>query len=158
MSNGIRSLVFFDSLRVCEIVVEPNRVKARYELSLRSGGVVHNELIYSYSEKVFDNSPSSWNLASMMVSQVALNYGLFCKEIVFDGLFDDIDKRFIQDMLENTSREIFVNKFLTKNEFLVAPYDQISAEKQKRYTAAQVSFQNTPVSYTHLTLPTILLV
>lgn len=143
MAEGIRSLVFFDRLRVCEMVVEPHRVKARYELTLKSGGIVHNELIYTYSEKVFDNSSSSVNLASMMLSQVAINYGLFCKEIIFDGLFDDIDKRFIQDMLENTSREIFVNKFLTKNEFLIAPYDRISAEKQKRYTAAKVSFQNT---------------
>ena len=77
MAKGIRSLVFFDSLRVCEIVLEPKRVKARYEITLKSGGVVHNELIYSYSEKVFDQKPSSFNLASMMVSQVALNYGLF---------------------------------------------------------------------------------
>ncbi len=110
-------------------MVEPNRVKARYELSLKSGGVVHNELIYSYSEKVFDQTASSLNLASMMVSQVAINYGLFCKEIIFDGLFDDTDKSFILDMLENTSREIYVNKFLAKNEFLVAPYDQISARE-----------------------------
>jgi creatinine amidohydrolase/Fe(II)-dependent formamide hydrolase-like protein/7-cyano-7-deazaguanine synthase in queuosine biosynthesis len=143
MTKGIRSLVFFDSLRVCEIVLEPKRVKARYEITLKSGGVVHNELIYSYSEKVFDQKPSSFNLASMMVSQVALNYGLFFKEIIFDGLFDDTDKRFILDMLENTSREIYVNKFLNKNEFLIAPYDQIPVEKQKRYTAATVSFKNT---------------
>ena len=142
-TKGKSSLVFFKSLKVCDMEVEPARVKARYELSLLSGGVVHTELIYSYSEKVFDQSPSSSNLASMMVSQVALNYGLFCKEIIFDGLFDDTDKRFILDMIENTSREIFVNKFLVKNEFLVAPYDQIPPEKHERYTAARVSFQNT---------------
>jgi len=137
------SLVFFKRLRVCDIEIESTRVRARYELSLNTGGVVHNELMYSYAEKVFDQSPSSLNLASMMLSQVALNYGLFCEEIVFDGLFDDTDKRFILDMLENTSREIFVNKFLMKNEFLVPPYDQIPAEKQRRYTAARVKFQNT---------------
>ena len=142
-TKGKDSLVFFKSLKVCDIEVESARVKARYELSLLSGEVVHNELIYSYTEKVLDQSPPSLNLASMMVSQVALNYGLFCQEIIFDGLFDDTDKRFILDMLENTSREIFVNKFLVKNPFLVAPYDQIPLEKHERYTAARVSFQNT---------------
>ena len=142
MSNGIPSLVFFNTLRVCNIVVEPCRVKARYELSLISGGKVHNELIYSYSESVFENSPAAWNLASMIVSQVAINYGLFCKKIVFDGLFDDTDKRFILDMLENTSREIYVNKFLTKNEFLIAPYNEVGLEKRKKYTAAKVVFEN----------------
>lgn len=141
-SHGIKSLVFFNSLTVCDIEVEPTRVKARYELSLKSGGVVHTELIYSYSEKVFDHSPPSLNLASMMLSQVAINYGLFCKEIIFDGLFDDTDKRFILDKLENTSREIYVNKFLAKNDFLVAPYNQISVERHKRYTAAKLSFRN----------------
>ena len=137
------SLVFFKHLKVCDIEVESARAKATYELSLKTGGVVQNELIYSYSEKVFDRSPSSLNLASMMLIQVALNYGLFCEEIIFDGLFDDTDKRFILDMLENTSREIYVNKFLQENEFLAAPYDQIPAEKYKRYTAARVGFQNT---------------
>jgi creatinine amidohydrolase/Fe(II)-dependent formamide hydrolase-like protein/7-cyano-7-deazaguanine synthase in queuosine biosynthesis len=137
------SLVFFKRLRVCNIEVESARVKARYELSPKSGGVIWNDLMYSYSEKLFDQSPSSLNLASMMLSQVAINYGLFCEEIIFDGLFDDTDKRFILDMMENTSREIYVNKFLMKNDFLVPPYDQIPAEKQKPYTAARVSFQNT---------------
>jgi len=143
MSEGIRSLVFFDRLSVGAIVVEPKRVKATYTLSIKSGGEVHNELIYSYSEQVFDQTASCFNLASMMVSQLAINYGLFCEEMLFDGLFDDTDKRFILDALENTSREIYVNKFLTRNAFLVAPYDRLSLEKQKRYTAARVSFLNT---------------
>jgi creatinine amidohydrolase/Fe(II)-dependent formamide hydrolase-like protein/7-cyano-7-deazaguanine synthase in queuosine biosynthesis len=142
-SHDIRTLVFFQRLRVWDIEVEPARVKARYELTLKSGEVVDTELIYSYSEKVFDHSAAAMNLASMMVSQVAINYGLFCKEIIFEGLFDDTDKRFILDKMENTSREIYVNKFLTRNVFLVAPYDQIIAEKHKRYTAARVSFQKT---------------
>ncbi len=151
MPEGIRSLVFFDRLSVSEIVVEPKRVKARISLALKSGGEVHNELIYSYSEQVFEQKASSFNLASMMVSQLAINYGLFCEEMIFDGLFDDTDKRFILDALENTSREIYVNKFLAKNVYLVAPYDQLSLEKQKRYTAARVSFLNTrfPVEEMH---------
>jgi creatinine amidohydrolase/Fe(II)-dependent formamide hydrolase-like protein/7-cyano-7-deazaguanine synthase in queuosine biosynthesis len=85
----------------------------------------------------------SVNLASMIVAQLALNYGLFCREIIFDGLYDDADKRFIRDMMENTSREIYVNKFLMPNEYLIAPYNQLKAEKRLRYTAAQLVFENT---------------
>ncbi len=142
-STGIRSLIFFDRLRICNISVEPKRVRSTYELTYKNGEVFQNELIYTYTQDVFDNSASSLNLASMMVSQVALNYGLFCEEMIFDGLYDDIDKRFILDMLENTSREIYVHKFITRNDFLVAPYNTMVAEKQKRYTAATVSFQKT---------------
>ena len=65
------------------------------------------ELIYSYEETVFDPSePESQNLADMIAAQVALNYGLFCRSIVFHGTFDELDRRFIQDMAENTAREI----------------------------------------------------
>lgn len=139
---GISSLQVFNRLRVGPPVIEPNRVRSRYEITLGNGQVVWNELIYSYQETVFDDSACSINVSSMMVGQVAINYGLFCKEIIFDGLFDESDRRFLLDMLENTSREIYVNKFLLGNEYLKPPYDQIAAEKHKRYTAAKVSFIN----------------
>ena len=113
-----------------------------YQLTLASGKKQSNELIYSYGQDVFDESPGSVNLASMIISQVALNYGLFCRRIVFDGLFDDTDKRFLLDMMENTSREIYVNKFLFPNEFLKTPFDRIPAIRRKKYTAAEVSFIN----------------
>ncbi|KPL17469.1 MAG: creatininase [Bacteroides sp. SM1_62] len=139
---GIHSLRVFNRLKVGPAIIEPTRVRARYELTLANGQVVWNELIYSYRDNVFDNSSRSINLASMMLSQVAINYGLFCTEIIFDGLFDETDKRFILDMLENTSREIYVNKFIFANEYIIAPYNQIKAEKHKRYTNAKVSFVN----------------
>jgi creatinine amidohydrolase/Fe(II)-dependent formamide hydrolase-like protein len=141
--KGIRSLVVFDSLRVCGIKVEPRRIRARYELAPAGGKVVYKELIYSYPDRVFDDSAESVNLASMILSQVAINYGLFSSKIIFDGLFEDADKRFILDMMENTSREIYVNKILFPNEFLKFRHDRIKPEKQKRYTAAKVSFENT---------------
>lgn len=143
-SPNIRSLLVFKSLRIYAPQIEAKRVKASYEVTHLNGEIATNELIYSYSEKVFEpESVKSINLASMMLCQVALNYGLFCKEIVFEGLFDDTDKRFILDMLENTSREIYVNKFLLPNEFLINPYNKLQPEKLKTYTAAVVSFINT---------------
>jgi len=149
-SPGIRSLLFFDCLKVGPVRVEPRKVRASYQLTLKNRNVVENELVFSYQEDLFDRTSSSLNMASMMASQVALNYGLFCREIIFDGLYEDADKRFISDMLENTSREIFVNKFLLPNEFLVSPFNQLGAEKQKRYTGSHVSFVNTQYSGIHV--------
>ena len=140
------SLKVFKCLKVGPVIIEPKRVKSRYEITLADNKVIWNELIYSYQKSVFDTSARSVNLASMMLSQVAINYGLFCKEIIFDGLYDDTDKRFILDMIENTSREIFVNKFLFPNEYIKAQYNQIKVEKHNRYTAAKVSFINSRYS------------
>ena len=45
------------------------------------------DLVYSYEEDVFiPDDPVSQNLASMVAAQVALNYGLFCKNIILDNI------------------------------------------------------------------------
>ena len=142
--TSIRSLVVFPKLKVHKIIVEPKRVKATYTILKHDTSEISNELIYSYNQIYFDvKRPEDVNLASMMLAQVALNYGLFFELIEFDGLYDDTDKRFLLDMMENTSREILVNKFFCKNEFLKPPFDNIKAEKLPHYTAAEVVFTNT---------------
>lgn len=141
---GLRDFVTFRQLKAGPVVLEAKRVKVPYTLTMHDGSTVSNELIYTYSEKVFDkNRQEDVNLASMMGVQVAMNYGLFCEEMVFDGIFDDADQRFILDMVENTAREIYVNKLLTPNEFLKQGYEKVKTEKFKRYTAAKIFFTNT---------------
>ncbi|WP_046745137.1 hypothetical protein [Kordia zhangzhouensis] len=140
----IRSLVVFKTLKIHTLVIEPKRVKATYTIVKNDLTEVSNELIYSYNAAYFQKkNPADVNLASMMVAQVALNYGLFFETVSFDGLYDATDKRFLLDMMENTSREILVHKFFGKNEFLKAPFDAIQPEKMERYTAANVVFVNT---------------
>ena len=141
--NDLRSLVTFSSLKIHRIKVEPTRVRATYTLTKKSGEVAGKELIYSYDSSFFDpQSPEDLNLASMMLAQVALNYGPFCEQILFEGLYDETDRRFLADMMENTSREILVLKFFGKNEFLLPPFDSLKAQKLKRYTAATLEFIN----------------
>ncbi|WP_340065003.1 hypothetical protein [Ascidiimonas aurantiaca] len=143
----IRDLLVFRQLKVSHLVIEPKRVKATYTLTRMDSETISKDLIYSYDQPYFNkNETPDINLASMMVAQVALNYGLFCNTIVFDGLFDATDRRFLLDMMENTSREILVNKFFTKNEFLKPPYDTLIPEKLNRYTAAEVIFENSQFS------------
>ncbi len=139
----ISQLVVFHKLLIHELIVEPKRVKATYSVIKDDGSEVSNQLIYTYNAPYFDmKSGRDVNLASMMVAQVALNYGLFFEEIVFDGLYDLTDQRFLKDMMENTSREILVMKFYGKNEFLKPPYDALEIEALSEYTAAKITFLN----------------
>ncbi|NNK12116.1 MAG: hypothetical protein HKP08_12300 [Flavobacteriaceae bacterium] len=145
--TGISDLVVFRQLLVHELIVEPKRVKATYTVVHKDGSSPENQLIYSYDSTYFDKSKGrDVNLASMMLAQLALNYGLFCEEIVFDGLFDEVDQRFLKDMMENTAREILVLKFYHKNEFLKSPFDKLEHEKRTAYSAAKLIFKNTRFS------------
>ncbi len=131
-------------LTIHRIHVEPKKVKATYEVENPSGEKASFELIYSYEHAYFNkNHSADVNLASMMLAQVALNYGLFFKTIEFDGLYDKTDQQFIKDMMENTSREILTNKLLIKNEFLKPPFNSLQPEKRERYTQADLLFTNT---------------
>ena len=134
-------------LSVKNIKIEPKKVKADYCIEKSSGETDSIELIYSYEKSYFNKkNANDVNLASIMLAQVALNYGLFFSTIEFDGLYDKVDKRFIIDMMENTSREIVTNKLLIKNEFLKPPFDQLKPEKRSKYTQAQLVFSNSMYS------------
>lgn len=99
------------------------------------------EHAYSWEEEVFAPAdPESRNLAAMTAAQVALNYGLFCRDIVFHGPFDATDRKFILDIMENTAREIYVKKFLEPNPFLVGRARRLPAVRRKSYLRARISF------------------
>ncbi|KAA3615363.1 MAG: hypothetical protein DWQ05_13480 [Calditrichaeota bacterium] len=139
----LESFVVLKKLAVKNISIEPRKVKAEYCVEKFSGDTNSIELIYSYENAYFSKKQASdVNLASMMLAQVALNYGLFFETIEIDGLFDKTDQRFLVDMLENTSREILTNKLLIKNEFLKPPFDQLKPEKKSTYTQSKLQFTN----------------
>ena len=133
-------LKVFERLEVGPVKLEPKRLIAPYRL-FYDGKMEQTELIYSYEETVFDPAePESQNLANMIAAQVALNYGMFCDTMVFHGLYDDIDRRFIRDMAENTAREIYVKKFLEPNPFLIGPAAGLSPQKRQKYLRAKLQF------------------
>lgn len=141
---GIRDLVVFKELKVHGLQVEAKRVKATYTIVRTDGAETSNELIYSYDNPYFDKKNAhDVNLASMMAAQVAINYGLFFETVSFDGLYEEVDKNFIRKMVENTCREILVNKFAVPNPFLKPPYDSLELRQQDTYTAAEIVFTNT---------------
>jgi creatinine amidohydrolase/Fe(II)-dependent formamide hydrolase-like protein len=133
-------LCVIDRMDVGPVRVERNRLICPYRVT-RNGKSDTEELIYRFEEGVFTpDEAASLNLASMIAAQVALNYGLFSKEIVFHGLFDSHDQRFIKEAAENTAREIFVKKFLEPNPFLIGEAAKVKPVKRRNFLRAQLLF------------------
>ncbi len=138
------ALIYFDRLQVGPVQLEPRKLSAVYRLE-RGDDVWEMPLEYAYEEDVFTPpDENTLNLAGMVAAQVALNYGLFCRSIVFHGLFDAEDRRFLRAMAENTAREIYVKKFLEPNPFLVGIGSEIGVQKRKTYCTAKISFVDIP--------------
>jgi creatinine amidohydrolase/Fe(II)-dependent formamide hydrolase-like protein len=142
-SGTLADLAVIDRLVVGPVRLEPHRLVAPY----RVFSDVHeseNQLVYRYDQPVFDpNDPGDQNLAAMMAAQVALNYGLFCRHIEFNGPYDKGDRRFLRAMAENTAREIYVKKFLEPNPFLTGRALGLKADVSRRYCRARMVFTDT---------------
>ena len=139
-ADPLKILGIIQRLEVGPVQVEKRRLTAPYTVT-QKGQVDSTELIYRFEEDVLSpEEPEGLNLASMISVQVALNYGLFCDEIIFHGWFDAVDQRFLQGMAENTAREIFVKKFLQPNPFLRGPVTELSPAKRKTYLRSQMIF------------------
>ncbi len=140
----LSSLRVIDRLEVGPVRLEADRLAMPYRVE-QDGSVQETELAYRWQEQVFDPAePASLGLASMIGAQVALNYTLFCGEIVFRGPFDEHDRRFLERMGENTAREIYVNKLLAENPFLTGAAARVAVSKQERYGQARLSFPDPP--------------
>ena len=136
------ALNIIQRLEVGPVQIEANRITTPYKV-MADGKEDATELAYRYEEDVFDVAdPVSRNLAAMITAQVALNYGLFCEEIVFHGPFDRADRRFLQDMAKNTAREILVKKFLEPNPFLVGPAADLPPVKRSSFLRAKPVFRD----------------
>lgn len=143
-ADPLAALVVFDRLEVGPVRLERKRLVAPYRLVVGTRSE-QTELIYTYEEAVFDpDKAGARNLSAMIAAQVALNYGLFCREIVFKGQFDKTDRQFLREMAENTAREIYVKKFLEPNPFLVGAAVGLPAVKTKTYLKARLIFPGSP--------------
>ncbi|MGB5849769.1 MAG: creatininase family protein, partial [Ignavibacteriaceae bacterium] len=149
MDKTLKQLIVIDRLEVGPVRLEANRLIAPYTV-VQKDKKDTMDLIYKYEENVFDMADeASVNLASMIAAQVAINYGLFCKKIIFNGLYDSTDQRLIKDMMENTAREIYVKKFLEHNPFLIGSAAKLPVIKMKSYLQTKLQFNsidNEPVN------------
>lgn len=140
MTKTLEPLVVLDSLTVGPAQVERRRISVPHVVRA-NGRESSSSLVYSWEEDVFEpGDPGAQNLAAMIAAQVALNYGLFCREISFVGPFDAHDRRFLREMARNTAREIYVNKILLPNRFLVGEVAGLEPVRQPDYLQAQLRF------------------
>ncbi len=140
-SHPLDRFVVLDRLVVGPVRLEPERLVMPYEV-VRGGKSESTELIYRFQEAVFEPSAAEdLNLAAMIGSQLALNYGAFARELVFRGNFDANDRRFLSDMAENTAREIVVHKLLQPNEFLEPELQGLPVEPREHYCVAELRFE-----------------
>ena len=132
----------FDRLEIGPVQLEPGRLIVPYSVT-QKGKRDSIDLIYRFEEEVFGpDDPSCRNLADMIGAQVALNYGIFSREMTFCGSFDDDDRRFIHEIAANTAREIYVKKFLEPNPFLVGPAAKLAVDRKPNYLHSKLVFKN----------------
>jgi creatinine amidohydrolase/Fe(II)-dependent formamide hydrolase-like protein len=130
----------FQRLEVGPPRVERNRIVVRYAVT-RDGETDATEQVIRYGEPVFAPAQAvSSNLAALAGVQVALNYGLFCEEIVLYGPYDRADRALLRDALHNTAREILVKKLLEPNPFLVGAAREIRVERFESAWVARLVF------------------
>ncbi len=99
--------------------MERRRATAQLIAIGKDGHDGRGEMGFAYEEDVFQpGDPASENLAALACAQVALNYGLFAREIVFEGLLDATDIEFLTAAARNTAGEIYVHKIAAENPFL----------------------------------------
>lgn len=145
--NPLDCLKVFSRLEVGPVRLEKRRLKMPYRV-FRGRKAEKIDLIYRFEEDVFDPATAeSMNLAGIIGAQVALNYGLFCDRIIFRGLFDLRDQKFIRAMAANTAREIYVKKFLEHNPFLLGKAANLPVIKKRNYLLSQIVFENEPGKY-----------
>ncbi len=138
--DPLHGLKVIQRLEVGPVQVTPNRLMSPYSVTTAEGTSVF-QLIYRFEEDVFDPKDHfSVNLASMIAAQMAINYGLFCEKIVFHDRLDKTDTRFIEDMMINTAREIYVMKFLRPNPFLLGEASSLPLLKKDNYLQASLEF------------------
>ena len=143
VDDPLKKLAVIRRLEVGPVGLDRRRMTAPYRV-IGDNTDDTIDLVYRFEEDVFHpGEPASMNLANMMSAQVALNYGLFCDEIVFQGQFDTHDRRFIEEMAKNTAREIFVKKFLEPNPFLIGSATGLPPIKLKTYLRAKIRFTDT---------------
>lgn len=139
-SDALQELLVIDRLDVELTRFEPDRITATYRVT--AGGKTHaTGFTYRYREDVFDpDDLADRNLATLLVSQPALNYGLFCREIAVHGPLDNHDRRFLTTYAAHTAREIYVNKFMTDNPFLTESAANLPVVRRNSYLQAQLLF------------------
>jgi creatinine amidohydrolase/Fe(II)-dependent formamide hydrolase-like protein len=138
-ADPLAELEVLDRIVVRRPRIESRRVTAELLVEPKRGRAAHTELAFAYEEDVFrPGDPAADNLAALATAQVALNYGLFAREIVFEGLLDAADLEFLTAAARNTASEIYVHKIAAENPFIDRRRATQSFEPRSNYLRSRI--------------------
>ena len=132
----MESLRCFDRISIEDPTLFRDGITTRYLLWSGPHGV-SSWLHFRYDRPLIDpEDPLIRNLARLIVTLPAINYGLFTDTLTLQFPLEGADVRMIQYMLENTAREIYLNKILGENPFLLPEYRPATFVKPDRFCRA----------------------
>lgn len=109
----------FDKLTVTNLVVKRRRFSADYRV-IRDGYEESYKLLHTYEEDL--PAEKTTEFAALAVVVPAINYALFCDEIIFDVPLTELDIKFVEDMVQVNARDIFVNRVVRRTGFVKPEY------------------------------------
>ena len=132
----MESLRCFDRISIEDPTLFENGIATRY-LLWSGPHIVSTPLLFRYERSILDpHDPLIWNLARLIVTMPVINYGLFTDAITLHFPLEAVDVRMVEAMLENTAREIYLNKILGDNPFLLPEYRPTTFVKPDRFCRA----------------------
>ncbi len=120
------NLKCFDRISIKDLKVKPHSISSTYSLEM-DGIRREYKLIESYTENInIREVKGIEELASLISIVPVVNYALFTDEISIDFPIIELDLKFMRDMSEITSRDVFVNRIargtgLVKGEYIPDP-------------------------------------
>lgn len=101
------NLKCFDEIQISNPVITENSISSVYTLKIGEN-VKKFRLEFRYSESITIKDIDK--LAGMIMTIPIINYGLFTESIHLDFEIDKNDLKYLNDMLEITATDVFVNK------------------------------------------------
>jgi len=116
-------LKFFRELRVSDPVLRDDASASGYTFVARDGKETTLELRWKFDRPIYASaSPAMRNHARVHHAVPALNYGLFCDRIVFEGPLAPADLAYLRRMMDATAREQYLTRFaLAQPHLLILP-------------------------------------
>lgn len=123
-------LKFFRELRVGDPVLKPDASSSAYTFVARDGRETTLDLRWKFDRPLYaDASPAMRNHARVHHAVPALNYGLFCDRIVFEGPLAAADLDYLRRMEDATAREQYLTRFaLPEPHVLIKPEYHVPVE------------------------------
>ncbi|HWG91920.1 MAG TPA: hypothetical protein VNZ52_13805 [Candidatus Thermoplasmatota archaeon] len=138
-------LRFVEELRVWDPVLSRRSIETTYRFTMRTGEVHEFDLAYKYDLPVIEETWRLRNLARLLVSLPALNYGLFTERFVLDYPLTRADVAYLKEMMDVTAREQYLTRIVSENPLILPEYritpEEFDPKAVKRVAKVEVDLE-----------------